>query len=1011
MTTANMQVRITAELSQIRAGLAQLTDQLDKAKTKGRGVGEGASAGVDGLTRKLGQAGKLVAGFAATIGAGMSIAGLVRASDEASTLAAKLKLATKNARELVIAQRGTFDIAQRTRTSLGATVDLYARIERSTRAIGVNQKTQLQLAETINQAAQISGGGPGAEAALFQLSQGLASGTLRGEELNSVLEQTPRLAQAIADGMNVPIGQLRKMAEEGKLTSEAVLRAVLSQSKALQDEFAQMPQTIGSGFTLIRNAFLQMLQDSPAVQAAVRGIGTAMRWVADNLPAITATLGAIGAAIAVAFAASKWSAFVLFIQGLPALLAKAWAILLANPFAAVAAAVAGLIAYIVLMRNQIKLGVDDTTTLGDLMTSVWRSLGRGAKEFSGVVKSVFAGIRGDAADTANSTTQSTAKGTKAQEAWWMKLVRTVLQVFDMIGAVIRGHMAGVVSVVGKAIETMMGSFNDLANAAKAAFSLNWDGVVGAVGNAGKKWAGFGKEAGTAYGAAMAQSAMDQAEGGLEAWFDRRIKEAQAIGKEGGATADGNIGIPGGGAADGKSGKNKNGEAARTAASLAQTNAELVADAVRRALEELQRLYDEGEIGIKEFFSRKTALELQGVDAAIAAAQAELAAAKGADQVAAANAKIVQLQRDRAEIGPRAAREQAKAEEELTRKLGELKIRMLQAQGEVGEATRLQLEEEFKSLIKRLEAQGDTAGVTLAKKLINTETFKAQLDQAGQTVQDAVSRFQGTETSVGAQVSAGMLGQRDGANRVEDSRAQTLEQLVSMRDQYAEIEQAALAADDAMSAAKARQAMTELNGTIAQLSVNTNSLAYKITNVLQNSLQQLFQDLATGTKTAKEAFMDFVKSFIAGIAQIIAQELALAAVRAILKAMGLGTSGSAGGAHEGGVIGQTGWTFHRTVDMRMFQGAPRYHSGGVAGLKPDEVPAILQRGEEVLTKDDPRHRNNGGMVAGQPNSLRIINVNDPRAGFRDYLESSEGEQVVVNIMGRNGMTSENSRRSY
>ena len=57
------------------------------------------------------------------------------------------------------------------------------------------------------------------------------------------------------------------------------------------------------------------------------------------------------------------------------------------------------------------------------------------------------------------------------------------------------------------------------------------------------------------------------------------------------------------------------------------------------------------------------------------------------------------------------------------------------------------------------------------------------------------------------------------------------------------------------------------------------------------------------------------------------------------------------------------------------------------------------------------RNNGGMVAGQPNSLRIINVNDPRAGFRDYLESSEGEQVVVNIIGRNGMTSENSRRSY
>src|SRR5690606_17622810 len=204
------------------------------------------------------------------LGAAFSVRSLAAAADEAAELNARLKLATKTTEEFNKAQRGTFDIAQRTRTSWKATGELYARVERSTRDLALNQATILQLTESINQAAQISGGGQGAEAALFQLSQGLASGQLRGEELNSVLEQTPRLAQAIADGMDVPVGKLRELAAEGKVTSQELLRAILKQSEALQKEFDQLPTTISGAMTKIRTAFTKMVSDADTASGASR---------------------------------------------------------------------------------------------------------------------------------------------------------------------------------------------------------------------------------------------------------------------------------------------------------------------------------------------------------------------------------------------------------------------------------------------------------------------------------------------------------------------------------------------------------------------------------------------------------------------------------------------------------------------------------------------------------------------------------------------------------------------
>ena len=112
--------------------------------------------------------------------------------------------------------------------------------------------------------------------------------------------------------------------------------------------------------------------------------------------------------------------------------------------------------------------------------------------------------------------------------------------------------------------------------------------------------------------------------------------------------------------------------------------------------------------------------------------------------------------------------------------------------------------------------------------------------------------------------------------------------------------------------------------------------------------------------------------------------------------------SASVAHTGGIAGFLGGS--RKVSPLAFLGAPRFHTGGIAGLGRDEVPIVAQRGEEILTKTDPRHRRNGGLEAagGGGDGFRFVLVDDARR-VGDYLESAEGERVIQKVIARNKIT--------
>lgn len=184
----------------------------------------------------------------------------LQTADAYTNMSARLSLVTKSVRELTNAQEALFSVAQRTRIDLEETTTLYTRLATSTEALGVSQGELVGVTEAINKALVISGtSAASAQAALVQLGQAFASGVLRGEELNSVLEQAPRLARAIADGLGVPIGKLRQMGADGEITAEKLFRALQNSSAALSAEFEKMPVTVGGATTQVINSITALI--------------------------------------------------------------------------------------------------------------------------------------------------------------------------------------------------------------------------------------------------------------------------------------------------------------------------------------------------------------------------------------------------------------------------------------------------------------------------------------------------------------------------------------------------------------------------------------------------------------------------------------------------------------------------------------------------------------------------------------------------------------------------------
>lgn len=240
---------------------------------------------------------------AAALTAALSVQQVAQYADAWVTVNNKLANAIRPNEQLADVTQRVFDISQKTMSSLDATAALYGRLERATRSTGTSTADLVKLTETINKGLAVSGATTAeASSTMIQLSQALASGVLRGEEFNSISENGSRLAVGLAESLGVTVGQLRAMAAQGQLTTDVVVKGLLSQGDQIAKEFANTAMTMGQAFTIATNNVTKFVGESSTIKSAYNGFNSTIVTVSENLDILAGALTLVAAVVGSRFA-------------------------------------------------------------------------------------------------------------------------------------------------------------------------------------------------------------------------------------------------------------------------------------------------------------------------------------------------------------------------------------------------------------------------------------------------------------------------------------------------------------------------------------------------------------------------------------------------------------------------------------------------------------------------------------------------------------------------------------
>ncbi|MDV5387608.1 phage tail tape measure protein [Pseudomonas juntendi] len=359
-------------------------------------------------------------------------------------------------------------------------------------------------------------------------------------------------------------------------------------------------------------------------------------------------------------------------------------------------------------------------------------------------------------------------------------------------------------------------------------------------------------------------------------------------------------------------------------------------------------------------------------------------------IAQLEADITSKRADQATIGAELINQSALLKAERAAELGVIKqqlqqikddaqIELLAIGGDQFSADIKKIEADFKDTIKNMESLGDDS--TAIQKLISAKKAQAEMAEIERQYAALKSKLEKHQISP--------MDYLDQANKLEERGSKAAEVTGNPAD-----------LEKVQSAAKAARAE------VFDLATLTDT----VSDSLQGGLEGLFTDFISGTKSAKEAFSDFAQGVLTEVSKIIAKLLIQLAIQSMLSAYTGGASSGASGLlgmigagvkHSGGGIGDPGRS--RSVPWSFFANAPRYHTGGIMGLKPNEVPIIAEKGEEMLTASDPRHRNNLGKGSkGQADQAPRITINNmiDAPAIASVMEGPHGEAAIMNVFRAN-----------
>lgn len=346
----------------------------------------------------------------AALGIGLGLRELQQYVDAFTAVENRIKLVTHSTAELAAVENELFRNAQLTRTAIEPISQLYVRLGRAANDLGASQAQMLQFAKGVGEALALTGtSSQEASGALLQLAQAMGSGVVHAEEFNSVLEQAPAIAQAVAKGltemaqtaagqeilrqtmdatslamvkMGLNVGRLKGLIVEGKVSSEAFFQAFLTQVPKLQSEFEKTTPTIGQAFTVLHNSFVRFIGDENKQLGVSALVSQSILGLAHAFDTQRKAVIAVAGALAVTFTPSLVSAITSAARAVLAFTAAS----LANPFIAAATAIAAAVAALSVYRDDIEITAEGHVTLGDYARGAWALVKQGVTDAIPVIE-------------------------------------------------------------------------------------------------------------------------------------------------------------------------------------------------------------------------------------------------------------------------------------------------------------------------------------------------------------------------------------------------------------------------------------------------------------------------------------------------------------------------------------------------------------------------------------------------------------------------------------------------
>lgn len=527
----------------------------------------------DRLERQLRSSTANINRLLGTLGVGIGFNELRGLAEAWSDISSRVNIAAGDQEKGGAVMERVAQIARRTYSDLGQTAEAFIANSQALKDLGYSTQTQLDYTESLNNALVVSGArGQRAESVMNALSKAMALGELRGDNLNTVVATGGRVAQALADGLGVTVNELRALGQQGKLTSDVVVKALTGELAKLREEADSMPATITDAMVLLKNSLTEYVGRLNEANGVTAIFSDGIILAADNIDSIAAAAAVAGAVL-----------LGRYVPGLVRATAAQAAMIASNPFLLMVTAISAATFALSAFGGEIHPIAGELATLHDYAGAAWDTIRDGAYAAGSTVNDTlvtainfiaqaiggaevsFADLADFAKAAVNQIVGEFSLLYDTIVITFTKLPQAVAEaVINGMNAMIEGVERGLNAVI-EAVNSTIEAINGVGGAVGVTLGTIGTVTLGRITNA---YEGAGTAAGEAYGQALRDAARDHVGEALGAWRELANERAAArqAASQGGVeidAVDSPVAIPrpraaGGGGGGGRGGRGGSG---------------------------------------------------------------------------------------------------------------------------------------------------------------------------------------------------------------------------------------------------------------------------------------------------------------------------------------------------------------------------------------------------------------------------------------------------------------------